>query len=279
MPVKIVLHKSARSGSVPVKIYADEVEPDALQQLKNIAQLPIVHSHLVAMLNVQLGNGAVVGSVISTLSAVISSAVRVDIGCGMNAVQTSLHAHQLPDNLKALREAIEVKVPIGPGRHKMISARESACKLLAPGVDRLFEKYPGLLKKLRQPQKTWVTQVGTLDGGNHSIEIFLDESNAVRVILHSGSRAIGNAIGQHFIQLARRDMAGRMHNMLDKDLSYCSGGNPHFDDYIEAVNWAQECSRLNRQKRMRLVLNCFKAHLPKFTLMSEAINCHHNYVV
>lgn len=279
MPVKIVLNKSARSGSVPVKIYTDEVEPAALQQLKNIAQLPIEHSHLVAMPDVHLGNGAAVGSVIPTLSAVIPSAVGVDIGCGMNAVRTSLHAHQLPDNLKALREAIEVKVPIGQGRHKMINARESACKLLASGVDRLFEKHPGLLKKLRQPQKTWVTQVGTLGGGNHFIEICLDESNAVWVMLHSGSRAIGNAIGQHFIQLARRDMAGHMHNMPDKDLAYFSEGNPHFDDYIEAVNWAQEYARLNRQEMMRLVLNCLKAHLPKFTLTSEAINCHHNYVV
>ncbi|WHI47792.1 RtcB family protein [Microbulbifer sp. VAAF005] len=279
MPVKTVLNRNAPPGTVPVKIYTDDIEPKAMQQLKNIAQLPIVHSHVAAMPDVHLGKGATVGSVIPTVSAIIPAAVGVDIGCGMNAVRTSLQAHQLPDNLKALRDAIEVKVPVGQGRHKLISARESACKLLAPGVDRLFSKHPGLLKKLHQPQKTWVTQMGTLGGGNHFIEICIDESGAVWVMLHSGSRGIGNAIGQHFIQLARRDMAGHMHNLPDKDLAYFSEGCQNFDDYIEAVNWAQEYARWNRQEMMKLVLGCLKVSLPKFTLTTEAINCHHNYVV
>ena len=279
MPVKMVLNSNAPPGTVPVKIYTEQVEPAALQQLKNIAQLPIVHSHVAAMPDVHLGKGATVGSVIPTISAIIPAAVGVDIGCGMNAVRTSLHTHQLPDNLKALRDAIEVKVPVGFARHKRINARESACKQLAPGADRLFEKHPELLKKLRQPQETWVTQVGTLGGGNHFIEICLDENNAVWVMLHSGSRGIGNAIGQHFIQLAKRDMAGHMHNLPDRDLAYFSEGNSHFDDYIEAVNWAQEYARVNRQEMMKLVLGCLRAQLPQFTLTSEAINCHHNYVV
>ncbi|WP_444927386.1 RtcB family protein [Microbulbifer sp. TRSA002] len=279
MPVKTVLNRNAPPGTVPVKIYTDDIEPKAMQQLKNIAQLPIVHSHVAAMPDVHLGKGATVGSVIPTVSAIIPAAVGVDIGCGMNAVRTSLQAHQLPDNLKALRDAIEVKVPVGQGRHKLISARESACKLLAPGVDRLFSKHPGLLKKLHQPQKTWVTQMGTLGGGNHFIEVCIDESGAVWVMLHSGSRGIGNAIGQHFIQLARRDMAGHMHNLPDKDLAYFSEGCQNFDDYIEAVNWAQEYARWNRQEMMKLVLGCLKVSLPKFTLTTEAINCHHNYVV
>ncbi|WP_444957284.1 RtcB family protein [Microbulbifer sp. ZKSA002] len=279
MPVKTVLNRNAAPGTVPVKIYTDDIEPQAMQQLKNIAQLPIVHSHVAAMPDVHLGKGATVGSVIPTVSAIIPAAVGVDIGCGMNAVRTSLQAHQLPDNLKALRDAIEVKVPVGQGRHKLISARESACKLLAPGVDRLFSKHPGLLKKLHQPQKTWVTQMGTLGGGNHFIEICIDESGAVWVMLHSGSRGIGNAIGQHFIQLARRDMAGHLHNLPDKDLAYFSEGCQNFDDYIEAVNWAQEYARWNRQEMMKLVLGCLKVSLAKFTLTTEAINCHHNYVV
>ncbi|SDZ85360.1 RtcB family protein [Microbulbifer marinus] len=279
MPVKMVLNSNAPPGTVPVKIYTEEVEPAALQQLKNIAQLPIVHSHVAAMPDVHLGKGATVGSVIPTVSAIIPAAVGVDIGCGMNAVRTSLHANQLPDNLKPLRDAIEVKVPVGFGRHKMINAREAACKHLAPGAERLFDKHPELLKKLRQPQQTWVTQLGTLGGGNHFIEICIDESNAVWVMLHSGSRGIGNAIGQHFIQLARKDMAGHMHNLPDRDLAYFSEGNSHFDDYIEAVNWAQEYARVNRQEMIKLVLGCLREHLPEFTLTSEAINCHHNYVV
>lgn len=279
MPVKMVLNGNAPPGTVPVKIYTDEVEQAALQQLKNIAQLPIVHSHVAAMPDVHLGRGATVGSVIPTVSAIIPAAVGVDIGCGMNAVRTSLKAHQLPDNLKPLRAKIESKVPVGFGRHKMISARESACKQLAAGTDRLFEKHPALLKKLRQPQQTWVTQLGTLGGGNHFIEICVDESSAVWVMLHSGSRGIGNAIGQHFIQLAKKDMAGHRHNLPDRELSYFSEGNGHFDDYIEAVNWAQEYARVNRQEMMKLVLGCLREQLPAFTLTSEAINCHHNYVV
>ncbi|MCO1333309.1 RtcB family protein [Microbulbifer sp. OS29] len=279
MPVKTLLNGNAPPGTVPVKIYAEDIEPAALQQLKNIAQLPIVHSHIAAMPDVHLGKGATVGSVIPTVSAIIPAAVGVDIGCGMNAVRTSLFAHQLPDNLRALRDAIEVKVPVGQRRHKLISARESACKNLAPGVDRLFSKHPGLMKKLRQPQKTWVTQMGTLGGGNHFIELCLDESGAVWVMLHSGSRGIGNAIGQYFIQKARRDMSGHMHNLPDKDLAYFSEGCENFEEYIEAVNWAQEYARLNRQEMMKLVLACLRVQLPAFTLTSEAINCHHNYVV
>lgn len=279
MPVKMVLNGNAPPGTVPVKIYTDEVEQAALQQLKNIAQLPIVHSHVAAMPDVHLGRGATVGSVIPTVSAIIPAAVGVDIGCGMNAVRTSLKAHQLPDNLKPLRAKIESKVPVGFGRHKLISARQSACKQLAAGADRLFEKHPALLKKLRQPQQTWVTQLGTLGGGNHFIEICVDERNAVWVMLHSGSRGIGNAIGQHFIQLAKKDMAGHRHNLPDRDLSYFREGCGHFDDYIEAVNWAQEYARVNRQEMMKLVLGCLREQLPAFTLTSEAINCHHNYVV
>lgn len=279
MPVKMVLNSNAPAGTVPVKIYTNDVENAALQQLKNIAQLPIIHSHVAAMPDVHMGIGATVGSVIPTVGAIIPAAVGVDIGCGMNAVRTSLHANQLPDNLKVLREAIERRVPVGFARHKRISAREAAAQRLAAGADLLFAKHPQLLKRLRNPQETWVTQLGTLGGGNHFIEICLDENNRVWIMLHSGSRGIGNAIGQYFIQLAKRDMEGHMHNLPDRDLAYFSEGNAHFDDYIEAVHWAQEYARVNRQEMMKLVVNVLQQHLPPFTLESEAINCHHNYVV
>lgn len=279
MPVKMVLNAKASPGTVPVKIYTKEIEHAALEQLKNIAQLPIVYSHVAAMPDVHLGKGATVGSVIPTVGAIIPAAVGVDIGCGMNAVRTSLQANQLPDSLKSVRAAIEARVPVGFARHKMINARESACKDLAPGADRLFEKHPALLKMLRDPQRTWVTQVGTLGGGNHFIEICLDESDQVWVMLHSGSRGIGNAIGQHFIKLARKDMAVHIHNLPDRDLAYFSEGSQHFDDYVEAVNWGQEYARVNRQEMMKLVIGCLREYLPPFTLTSEAINCHHNYVV
>lgn len=279
MPVKLILNKNADAGSVPVKIFTDQVEQVALQQLKNIASLPIIHSHVAAMPDVHLGKGATVGSVIPTLDAIIPAAVGVDIGCGMNAVRTSLNASQLPDNLKPLRNDIEAHVPVGFGRHKMINVRDTACKTLAPGANRLFEQHPQLLKMLKRPQETWVTQVGTLGGGNHFIEICLDENDAVWVMLHSGSRGIGNAIGQYFIRLAQRDMGGHLYQLPDRNLAYFREGNPNFDAYIEAVNWAQEYARVNRQEMMKLVLNCLKRQLPAFTLTGEAINCHHNYVV
>lgn len=279
MPVKMVLNRNAPPGTVPVKIFTEDVEMAALQQLKNIAQLPIVHGHVAAMPDVHMGIGATVGSVIPTVGAIIPAAVGVDIGCGMNAVQTSLHASQLPDNLKPLREAIECRVPVGFARHKRTSAREAAAKQLVTGADQLFAKHPALLKKLRNPQETWVTQLGTLGGGNHFIEICLDENDRVWVMLHSGSRGIGNAIGQHFIQLAKRDMEGHMHNLPDRDLAYFSEGNTHFDEYIEAVHWAQEYARVNRQEMMKIIISVLQQQLPPFTLTSEAINCHHNYVV
>ncbi|MFV8783756.1 RtcB family protein [Microbulbifer sp. SA54] len=279
MPVKVVLNENGAPGTVPVRIYTDDVEAAALQQLKNIAQLPIIHSHVAAMPDVHMGIGATVGSVIPTLGAVIPAAVGVDIGCGMNAVRTSLQAHQLPDNLKPLRDAIESRVPVGFARHKWRNAREEAAKELAAGADLLFAKHPALLKKMRDPRDTWVTQLGTLGGGNHFIEICLDETNRVWVMLHSGSRGIGNAIGQHFIQLAKRDMEGHIHNLPDKDLAYFSEGNTHFDEYIEAVHWAQEYARVNRQEMMKLVVGALQEQLPPFSLTSEAINCHHNYVV
>ena len=279
MPVKMVLNRNAPAGTVPVKVFTDDVEQAALQQLKNIAQLPIVHAHVAAMPDVHMGIGATVGSVIPTVGAIIPAAVGVDIGCGMNAVQTSLHANQLPDNLKPLREAIERRVPVGFARHKRVSAREAAAQHLAAGAEQLFAKHPELLKKLRNPQETWVTQLGTLGGGNHFIEICLDEDNRVWVMLHSGSRGIGNAIGQHFIRLARRDMEGHMHNLPDRDLAYFSEGNVHFDEYIQAVHWAQEYARVNRQEMMKMIIGVLQQQLPPFTLTSEAINCHHNYVV
>lgn len=279
MPVKVVINEDGAPGTVPVRIYTEDIEAAALQQLKNIAQLPIIHSHVAAMPDVHMGIGATVGSVIPTLGAVIPAAVGVDIGCGMNAVRTSLRADQLPDNLKPLRDAIESRVPVGFARHKWRNARELAAKDLAAGADRLFTKHPEMLKKIRDPRDTWVTQLGTLGGGNHFIEICLDESDRVWVMLHSGSRGIGNAIGQHFIRLAKQDMEGHIQNLPDKDLAYFSEGNPHFDDYIEAVHWAQEYARVNRQEMMKLIVGVLQEQLPPFTLTSEAINCHHNYVV
>lgn len=278
MPVKIELNKNGGSGHRPVKIFTNDIDNRAMTQLKNIAQLPIVHSHVAAMPDVHAGIGATVGSVIPTLGAVIPAAVGVDIGCGMMAVRLSIKASQLPNNLKDMRIAIERAVPVGLAAHKTVSVRTTVCKQLQSGVDFLFEKHPVLLKMMKNPQVLWTKQMATLGGGNHFIEICIDESDSVWIMLHSGSRGLGNAIGRHFIQLAKKDMGRHFHNLPDRDLAYFTEGSQHFSDYIAAVQFAQEYARLNREEMMKLVVRAIEPFLPKFYLDKHAINCHHNYV-
>ena len=278
MPVKLELNKRARNGFKPVKIFTDKVENQALTQLKNLSELPIVHSHIAVMPDVHAGIGATVGTVIPTYNAVIPAAVGVDIGCGMNAVRLSLKSSQLPDNLKEIRNSIERSVPVGLKAHKMISARTQSCEPLRAGIELLFKRHPKLLKMLRRPEQTWVTQLGTLGSGNHFIEICIDESKDVWIMLHSGSRGIGNAIGRYFIQLAKKDIKKHMIHVPDRDLAYFAEGSEYLDDYIYAVNWAQEYARINREEMMRLVIRAIQPWLPKFRLTNQAINCHHNYV-
>ena len=278
MPVKIELNKNAGNGFKPVKIYTRDIENEALTQLKKIAELPIIHSHIAAMPDVHLGIGATVGAVIPTLNAIIPAAVGVDIGCGMSAVRLSVKSSQLPDNLAAMRSAIERAVPVGLQAHKTVSIRESACKHMAAGVEWLFEKHPTVMKMLKQPNTLWTKQMGTLGSGNHFIEVCVDENKDVWIMLHTGSRGIGNAIGQYFIALAKKDMGKHIHNLPDKDLAYFTEGSEHFVDYVTAVNWAQEYARVNRNEIMGLVLRAIAPFLPKFHADRHAINCHHNYV-
>ena len=160
------------------------------------------------MPDVHVGVGATVGAVIPTLGAIIPAAVGVDIGCGMSAVRLTLKSAQLPDNLSGLRAAIERAVPVGLAAHKTVSVRTSACKSLASRVDWLFAKHPAIMKMLKQPNTLWTKQMGTLGGGNHFIEVCVDDNKDVWIMLHTGSRGIGNAIGQYFIALAKRIWGG-----------------------------------------------------------------------
>ncbi|MBI3546313.1 MAG: RtcB family protein [Gammaproteobacteria bacterium] len=274
MPIKNVISE----GKVPVKIYTDEIEPEAYQQLRNLAQLPFVHSHIAAMPDVHFGKGATVGSVIPCKGAIIPAAVGVDIGCGMNALRLSIKAQELPDNLRRVRAAIEAAIPVGFAMHKEDMARASTVRALSVGLQRVLDKHPKILKMQKKPYETWVRQLGTLGGGNHFIELCLDENDDVWIMLHSGSRGIGNTIGQYFIQLAQQDMGRHLHNLPDKDLAYFTEGAEHFDDYVEAVHWAQDYAMDNRREMMRLIVDALKKELPKFGVTKEAINCHHNYV-
>lgn len=274
MPIKRIITK----GKVPVKIYTDDIEHTAMNQLANIAQLPFIHSHVAAMPDVHYGLGATVGSVIPTLGAIIPAAVGVDIGCGMNAVRLSLKAEQLPDNLHRIRSAIELAVPVGFNMHKKDMVKRSTVDALYNGFIKILDKHPRLNKMQKKPYITWVRQLGTLGGGNHFIEICLDENQDVWIMLHSGSRGVGNAIGKYFIGLAKRDMGQKLGRLPDKDLAYFSEGARYFDDYVEAVHWAQDYALFNRREMMCLIVNALAIVLPRFKATKEAINCHHNYV-
>jgi len=270
--------KTLNKGKVPVKIYTDDIEHEAYQQLQNLSQLPFIHSHIAAMPDVHFGKGATVGSVIPCKGAIIPAAVGVDIGCGMNALRLTIKAHELPDNLRAIRSTIESVIPVGFNQHKSDKARNSTIRGLSTGLDRILGNHPKLLKTQKKPYQTWVRQLGTLGGGNHFIEICLDENDDVWIMLHSGSRGIGNVIGQYFIRLAQRDMERHIHQLPDKDLAYCTEGAKHFDDYVDAVHWAQDYAMDNRREMMRLIVEALQKKLPKFGVSKEAINCHHNYV-
>jgi tRNA-splicing ligase RtcB len=258
------------------------VEAAAREQLRNIAKLPFIFQHIAVMPDVHLGKGSTVGSVIPTLDAIIPAAVGVDIGCGMIAAKTTLIATDLPDNLSKMRSAIERAVPHGrsPGRHDKGSWGDqppenstAAWATLAEGFGRITAKYPHLERTNHR------VHLGTLGTGNHFVEVCLDEANAVWFMLHSGSRGVGNAIGTHFIELAREDMRQWMINLPDRDLAYFPEGTQHFTDYVEAVEWAQSFARLNREVMMQNVVSAVRGVIAKpFESHVEAVNCHHNYV-
>ncbi len=274
MPVQKVITK----GKVPVNIYTNDIDHGAYDQLSKMAQLPFIHSHIAAMPDVHKGIGATVGSVIPTRGAIIPAAVGVDIGCGMNAVRLSITADQLPDNLKPVRHAIEDAVPVGFAMHKTIKARRSTLNALDGGLESILTSHPSIGKMVKQLSRTWSQQVGTLGGGNHFIEVCLDENDDVWIMLHSGSRGIGNVIGRYFIQLARKDMQRLQRNLPDRDLAYFDEGTENFDDYVFAVHWAQDYAMWNRREMMRMTVEALKGVLPDFNVTKEAINCHHNYV-
>jgi tRNA-splicing ligase RtcB len=275
MPIKRTFNK----GEVPVHVWTDEIESSAIDQLVDVSRMPFIHRHVAAMPDVHMGIGATVGSVIPTKGAIIPAAVGVDIGCGMNAVRLSLTAEQLPDSLRRLRSAIESAVPVGFDMHGRDPVKRSTISPLAKGLDRIIDKHPAIAKMQRKrPYDIWVRQLATLGGGNHFIELCLDEKDDVWIMLHSGSRGIGNVMGRYFINLAKKDMEQQLGRLPNKDLAYFTEGAEHFDDYVAAVFWAQEYAMINRREMMHKVIKALETVLPTFKLTKEAINCHHNYV-
>ena len=274
MPVQQVLIDQR----VPVKIWTHDVDDRSKEQLANIAGMPFIHHHVAAMPDVHFGLGATIGSVIATHKAIIPAAVGVDIGCGMVAARLSITANDLDEkSLKKVFDQISRDVPVGRGQHDDNRVLVAAAKPFEAGLKSLTDRHPELLKTFGKFSK-WINQMGTLGGGNHFIEVCLDEADQVWVMLHSGSRGIGNAIADHFIKLARKDMERWMIQLPDRDLAYFPEGTEHFADYVEAVHWAQEYALQNRQSMLELVLSALVRHLPPFDVTTEVVNCHHNYI-
>lgn len=271
-------HVIAEDGARPIKIWTDQVEDSALRQLKNLAQLPFIHKNgVAAMPDVHAGIGATVGSVIATAGAIIPAAVGVDIGCGMVAVRLSLTAEDLPDSLVDIRHQIERDVPLGAGgRHNRAQELDALAKRVSAIPDAVAQVMGGDYDKAMAKA---VPQLGTLGSGNHFIELCLDEVQNVWVMLHSGSRGIGNLIGSHYIARAKRDMEHYFIHLPDEDLAYFPRDTEGFDAYTSAVEWAQNYARENRNVMMQAVIAALRRRIPvDFTVTQEAINCHHNYV-
>lgn len=274
------------SSRFPIKSWTKGVlvEDQARQQLRNIASMPFIHKHVAAMPDVHWGRGATIGSVIATKNAIIPAAVGVDLGCGMMAVKTTLNASDLPDNLRAIRDGIEQAVPHGRtdngGRNDrgafgtLPDSHHSRWLGLSARYDAIIAKHP------KAEGYNTYNHLGTLGTGNHFIEVCLDEAGAVWVMLHSGSRGPGNKIGSYFIEAAKREME-RYHiteYLPDHDLSYLVEHTELFDDYVEAVHWAQDFALENRKAMMGASLEALRKHLPAFSITDMAVNCHHNYV-
>ncbi|MEI8643887.1 RtcB family protein [Pseudoalteromonas sp. Hal040] len=275
-----------QQGQVPIKAWTKGVpfEDAAIAQLNNIAQMSLVHSHIAVMPDVHMGKGATIGSVIPSVDAVIPAAVGVDIGCGMVATKTTLTALQLPDNLAAIRHAFEAAVPHGrTGRGR--GARDRGAWHNIPDVvagewqklEKRFEKI--CVKHPAIKNSNHVNHLGTMGTGNHFLELCLDENNAVWIMLHSGSRGVGNRIGTYFIELAKKEMERHQINLPDMDLAYLKEGSEYFDDYVEAVEWAQDFAAKNREIMMFNAIKALKKQIPiAFETAELAVNCHHNYI-
>ncbi|MEN8150951.1 MAG: RtcB family protein [Planctomycetota bacterium] len=274
------------SDGVPVKAWVRGVDiaDNAKKQLMNTARLPIVFRWVAAMPDVHWGLGATVGSVVPTVDAIIPAAVGVDIGCGMMAVRTTLTASDLPGSLSGLRRDIEKAVPHGRTNHGGRGDRGAwenpparvgdAWRKLRPGYERIIAAHP------RLDRGRHVQQLGTLGTGNHFIELCLDTEDSVWIMLHSGSRGVGNRIGMHCIKLAQKDMKKHIRELPDRDLAYFEEGTRHFDDYVFAVEWAQRYARVNRELMLAAILDALTANpdVPKFSTVDKAVDCHHNYV-
>lgn len=256
------------------------VEAEALRQLENMAKLPVLAGHIAVMPDVHLGKGATVGSVIPTKGAIIPAAVGVDIGCGMVAMRTRLKANDLPDSLGNIRSAIEATVPVGFNAHRAPLQIEGtgALKQRQKEIYQRFKRLGILSRVGRLDEKRVWCQLGTLGGGNHFIELCLDEQQDLWAMLHSGSRHIGKTLADVAISDAKRYAARMHHQLADRDLAWLDENTKEFTDYTEALTWAQDYAALNRELMLRQILRVLERFFGERIATPEmAVNCHHNY--
>jgi len=252
--------------------WASILDSNAEAQALTTATMPFIYPHLALMPDAHLGLGATVGSVIPTLRAVIPAAVGVDIGCGMIAVKTQFSRDELPNDKKSVREQIERAVPTSAGAYnrKIVGTAE-------PRIQELTELAEKAGFDPAQYSSKWELQLGTLGSGNHFIEVSVDETDAVWLFLHSGSRGVGNKIAQHHIKVARGLMDKWWITLPDPDLAYLVEGSPEFSRYIAELNWAQHFALLNREEMMDRVIRQVSEWMGTSVIEQERINCHHNF--
>lgn len=252
----------------------ENIEEAAKKQIENTSKMPFIFRHIAVMPDTHYGKGSTVGTVLATKGAIIPAAVGVDIGCGMIAVRTNLKREMLGD-LHKIREGIERRIPMSAGRFNT-KISESAASRIAE-LEQLAELVD---VDSKFGTNNWRYQLGTLGGGNHFIEICLDENEDVWLTLHSGSRGIGNKIGMHYIGLAQKLMKMFFIDLPDPDLAYLPERTIEFGDYIRWLRWAQRFALLNREEMMDRVITEIEYAVwgGKYKLAEvERINCHHNF--
>lgn len=262
-----------QAGGVPIKIWINDIwtnlEPQALEQAKRVSRLPFIYKHVALMPDAHLGNGACVGSVIACKGAIVPALVGVDIGCGMLAAMTNLTANDLPNNLFAIRSAIESVVPVGHNMHSNSNKKQMSLDPRSLMVNN---------KLGPQVQARIAKQIGTLGGGNHFIELCLDEQDRVWIMLHSGSRNVGKTVADIHIGTAKGLMKQYYISLEDPELAYLTSGTAEYQNYLNDVMWCQEYARINRQEMFDQIMLVLKKNLPNVKLVGQVTSCHHNYV-
>lgn len=260
-------HKEKIVAFLPI----EEIEEAALRQIENTATLPFLFKHVAVMPDTHFGKGATVGTVLPTRGAICPAAVGVDIGCGMIAVRTNLRGEEIKEKLHEIRTGLERRIPMSAGHNNnkiLPSAQSRIDQLEQLAVDvKLYDSF----------DKNWRAALGTLGGGNHFIEVCVDDSDVVWLTLHSGSRGIGNKIGNHYIKLAQRECEAAFIQLPDRDLAYLCENTVGFDAYMRDLHWAQEFARHNRDEMMDRFIAEVRHTIGVQDIELERINCHHNF--